>query len=203
MPTRQAVAMVGAGLVMSAVAVGTAAPATAATAAPCTDLVGCATTTLAGTTGTLTTTVTGTLHTVATTTLPTVLTVVPTTLTSLLSSAQVSPPPKPPGKPTPGRGRGHGHPGTPAAVGTIHHGSPHARPASTSTSIPSESGVSLLGNQTADQDHLVWPVVAATVQKLLTLVGWNLLALVPMAGIAFVISRRMTAYPRIRPLRGR
>lgn len=181
-----------AGLVLTAAGVAMPSSASAATTAPCTDLLGCVVPTLTATTGVLTTTVTGTVQTLTTTTLPSVIDAVPTTLTTLLQGTKtITPTPKPVPHPTP-------HP-TPHPRHTTHKvtrstsGPGIVAPgvATRPGTAPQQGGPSTPSGRDGGTLAGLGGAVAKAVESVVNLFGWNLLALIPMAGIAFAISRRM------------
>lgn len=103
------------------------------------------------------------------------------------------------------------HPGKKPAKHTSKHGLKPARhapaaappakapPAATRPHAPSAVTVEPSAPPPSMRPQLIPNViqqVAGAVQSAFTLVGWNLLALIPMAGIAFAISRQITSARR-------
>src|SRR5581483_7871685 len=143
---------------------------------------------------------------------PNIVNTVPTVLSTLLGTKNTTPTqPKPPS----GNGGHHNGGGGTKPGKTKHSQTASATSASTRTSttvkttaVPAKRPSVVQPTPQTTSDHnsdsgsiggvigsLFSPVVDAA-KTVVTLFGWNLLALIPMAGIAFVISRRMSAARR-------
>lgn len=199
--------LVGIGLPLTAMA----APATAATSTPtptpqCQGLLTCVVPIVTGLTGAVVGTTTGVVSTVPTIVgnVPKIVGTVPTVLSTLLGGNPATSPGQgttpPPTKPP--------HHVTPPPT-TTHHTTTSTIPRRTTTTVkvtspvtipsvidhnPGPQAVSNSGLSIGDilGDLLGGNLVSAA-SKIVTLFGWNLLALIPMGGIAFVISRRMAS----------
>lgn len=179
--------------------VGVAAPAHAATTTPplqCQGLLTCVVPIVSGLTTSVTSSVPILVNTVPQLihTVPTVLNTVPQVLSGVLEGPPTTP--KPPSKP-------------PTPPTTTHHSkpvvaAPHRHIASTTapavhspvapTTPPTAAAPTVIPPaQTSDPNPIVQVLQQASraVETVVNLFGWNLLALIPMAGIAFVISRRL------------
>lgn len=194
------IATVGIGLPLA----GVAAPAEAAATAPpqqCQNLLGCVVPIVSG----LTVTVTGLVPTVVNTTVPSLVSAVPkllTTVPQVLSGVLAPPPTKPTQPPNvtpPPPPRHHGKP----TVTTHHHATTTAPPVRTTAvtptiqpSVPTPQVTQPTPQKPTNPVVQVLQEAAHVAAQVVTLLGWNLLALIPMAGIAFVISRRMATAKR-------
>lgn len=190
------VAAVGIGLPFA----GIAAPAEAATTSTtsttqCQTLLTCVVPIVTGLTGGLVGTVPTLLNAV-----PKIVGSVPQTLTTLLGGNHSTGPTQ--GTKTPPKTPQHGKPPvktpphrTPPTTSSSHL-TPVPKKTTTATTTPTVAHPTVIPPQPISQPNPVIKVVqqvAHLAQQVVSLFGWNLLALIPMAGIALVISRRMAA----------
>ena len=192
------VAVVGFGLPLAGVAAPAQAATTNTSTAQCQTLLTCVVPIVTGLTGTLVTTVPAVVNAV-----PKIVGSVPATLSNLLGTKHTTPPPsqghnpppKPPdhGKPT--VKKTHHHTTTPPKAPAAHT-TPAPKAPSPTPAVATPRVIPPAPTPRPDPVVQVVQEVAHVAQQVVSLFGWNLLALIPMAGIAFVISRRMAASRR-------
>jgi len=180
-----------------------AGPAEAATATSgtsqtqCQSLLGCLSPIVGGLTGTVSGVVTTLTTTLAS---PPVSVTLPDPVTPIVDVLATKPtgvtPPPPPPPPTPPPHHTKPHPKPhPVAVTTT----PRTGAASTGITAPVTVQPPVVPPAPTNNSNLLFHFVdqvARAAEQVVTLFGWNLLALIPMGGIAFVISRRMATARR-------
>ncbi|BBH15827.1 hypothetical protein Back2_01140 [Nocardioides baekrokdamisoli] len=190
------VAVVGFGLPLAGVASPAEAASTTPTQPQCQTLLTCVVPIVTGVTGGLITSVPTLVHAV-----PTVVGSVPKTLSTLLGGKPTTPtqgtttPPPPPNHGKPTVKPQHHKPPTTSAT----HVTPAPTKAAARITTPTPAKPTVIPQAPTPSTNPVIQVVeqvAHAAEKVVSLFGWNLLALLPMAGIAFGISRRMAASRR-------
>lgn len=188
------VAVIGFGLPLAGVAAPAQAAMTNTPTTQCQTLLTCVVPIVTGLTGTLVTAVPTVIKAV-----PQILGSVPATLSNLLGTNHTTPPSrgqKPPHHSKPPVTKAHHPTKTPPKTSAAHTTAAPKKAAIPTHTVAVPKVIPTAPTPRPNPIVQLVRDVGHVAQQVVSLFGWNLLALIPMAGIAFVISRRMAVSRR-------